>query len=70
MRLPPFSDFLSSINPDKLDYDLSLFSTSDMKENYNPFTQEQYKLLVKTNLTMTKALLAQYHQWLAERLDT
>lgn len=68
MYLPPFTEFLSSIDPDKLDYDLSLFSTPDMKEKYNPFTQEQYTLLVKTNLTMTKALLAQYHQWLSEQL--
>lgn len=68
MCLPPFTEFLTSIDPDKLDYDLSLFSTLDMKEEYNPFTQEQYTLLVKTNLTMTKALLAQYHQWLSEHI--
>lgn len=68
MCFPPFTEFLTSIDPDKLDYDLSLFSTLDMKEEYNPFTQEQYTLLVKTNLTMTKALLAQYHQWLSEHI--
>lgn len=69
MHIPPFSDFLSSIDQDKLEYDLSFFSTQDMKEKYNPFTQEQYILLVKTNIAITKAFLAQYHQWIAEQLD-
>lgn len=69
MCLPPFAEFLSSIDSDKLDYDLSLFSAPDMKKNYNPFTQEQYSLLVKTNFTVIKTFLARYHQWLAEQLD-
>lgn len=69
MNIPPFSDFLSSIAQEKLEYDLSFFSTQDMKESYNPFTKEQYSLLVKTNLAITKAFLAQYHQWISEQLD-
>lgn len=68
MKLPSFNEFLISIDPDKIDYDLSMYSSAQLKENYNPFTQEQYALIVKTNLTMMKALLAQYHQWLNEQL--
>ena len=68
MKLPGFSDFLSSIDPDKMDYDLAMFSSEDMKANYNPFSKEEYSLIVKTNFTMTKALLFSYHQWLAEQL--
>ena len=69
MLLPPFSEFLSSIDPDKLSYDLTSFSSPNMKENYNPFTQEQYKLIVKTNFAIIEAILTQYHQWLAEQLE-
>lgn len=69
MKLPSFNEFLLSIDPDKMDFDLSLYSSPDLKENFNPFTKEQYTLLVKTNITMTKALLAQYHQWLNEQLS-
>lgn len=68
MTLPSFNEFLLSIDHEKMDYDLSLYCTSDMKDNYNPFDVEQYKLLVKTNIAITKAFLAQYHQWLSEKL--
>jgi len=69
MKLPSFNEFLTSIDPEKMDFDLSLYSTPEMRENFNPFTKDQYTLLVKTNLAMTKALLAQYHQWLNEQLS-
>lgn len=69
MTLPSFNEFLANIDPDKMDYDLSMYSFQDMKEPYNPFSKEQYTLLVKTNITMTRALLAQYHQWLTEQLQ-
>ena len=70
MTLPAFNEFLSNIDPDKMDYDLSMYSFQDMKEPYNPFSKEQYTLLVKTNITMTRALLSQYHQWLTEQLQS
>lgn len=70
MTLPSFNEFLANIDPDKMDYDLSMYSFQDMKEPYNPFSKEQYTLLVKTNITMTRALLSQYHQWLTEQLQS
>lgn len=68
MILPPFSDFLSSLDSDKLDYDLSLYSSASLKEPRNPFSIEEYEIIVQTNLAITKALLAAYHQWLNEQL--
>lgn len=68
MTLPPFSDFINSLDAEKISYDLGMYSSPDMAEPYNPFTKEQYLLLVKTNITMMQTLLAQYHEWLSEQL--
>lgn len=69
MKLPSFNEFLQSIDISKISYDLSSLSPDELKDNYNPFTKEEYSLLVQTNITITTALLAQYHQWLNEKFS-
>ena len=69
MKLPPFQDFLESLDMNKFRYDLSLYSPQNLKENYNPFTPEQYRLIADTNFAMIQSLLAQYHQWLREQIE-
>lgn len=49
-------------------YDVDLFSSSSLKQNYNPFSKEEYGLVVKTCIAITQTYLAQYHNWLAEQL--
>lgn len=69
MYLPPFDVFWKAIDQNKLEYDLTMFTPAEMRDCHNPFTSEQYDLLVMTSLTMMRTLLFQYHQWLAERLS-
>lgn len=68
MKLPAFSDFLRSVNMDEFNYDISRFASAELKQSSDLFTQEQYSFLTQTIATMQFALLAQYHQWLSERL--
>lgn len=66
MKMPPFSDFIKSVDLDKLSYDLELHASSVLKDETNLFTQEQYEFLTATFATMSLTLLRQYHQWLSE----
>ena len=67
MKLPPFSEFLDSIDLDKMDYDLKRYESSELKEGV-PFTPKQATALAQVNIAISKALLAQYHSWLSEQL--
>lgn len=69
MRLPSFLEFLASVNLNSLNYDIDKFSTAELKTPTDTFTEEQYKLLCKTNITMFFALLQQYHEWLEIQLQ-
>lgn len=68
MNIPSFYDFMRSIDIEKIKYDVSQFSAPELKENYNPFSKEEYALITNTNMAMIMAVLAQYHQWLSEQL--
>ena len=69
MILPAFCEFLSSIDPNEADYDISLYSNPKMKEPYNPFSKEEYELLLQTDMVLIKVFLSQYHQWLNKVLS-
>lgn len=68
MELPPFSDFLASINPDKMDYDLCMYMSPRLKDAPNPLTNAEYEVIVRTCYAMNQTMLSTYHQWLAEQL--
>lgn len=69
MYLPPFLEFVNSVDLSKLSYDLESIASIDLKKSSNLFTQEQYQFLTETMAAMSLSLLQQYHQWLAEQLD-
>ncbi len=69
MILPPFEEFYNGLNQQELNYDIKRYSTPDMSEPYNPFSKEQYDLLVKTVFSFTCAFLFEYHNWLNKLLD-
>lgn len=69
MNIPSFSEFLASINSNSLNYDIDKFSDAELKAPTNTFTEEQYKMICKTNITMFFALLQQYHEWLEIQLQ-
>jgi hypothetical protein len=69
MKLPSFNDFLNSVDFDKIEYDFSLNSPQYLKENHNPFSKEEYRLIVDSEILMSKILLNQYHDWLSEKLN-
>lgn len=66
MNMPPFSDFIKSVDLDKLSYDLDIHASPMLKDKTDLFTQEQYEFLTATLAAMSLALLRQYHQWLSE----
>lgn len=68
-RLPSFADFLSQINMDSFSYDINRFSTEDIKQPTDMFTNEQYAFLMKSYSAMSLALLQSYHSWLTEQLE-
>nr|DAJ03961.1 MAG TPA: hypothetical protein [Caudoviricetes sp.] len=68
-RLPSFADFLSQINIDSFSYDINRFSTEDIKQPTDMFTNEQYAFLMKSYSAMSLALLQSYHSWLTEQLE-
>lgn len=67
MELPPFSDFLDSLDLSKMDYDLDLYTPAEVKSGI-PFTPKQAAALTQVDIAIIKALLAQYHAWIAEQL--
>ena len=69
MKLPAFANFIQSIDFEKFSYDLAEMASKELKEPSNLFTADQYRFLTNTVATMSLALLQQYHQWIAERLD-
>lgn len=68
LKIPPFSEFVQSVDMSKLNYDINRFATEDLRHSSCLFTEEQYAFLTSTAVTMQLALLAQYHQWLSEQL--
>lgn len=54
---------------DKYVYDLAACAAPELKELSQDFTQAQYTLICQTVAAHSLALLQQYHQWLAERLQ-
>lgn len=69
MKLPAFSDFLESLDPDKLDYDLGLYMPEALKQGPTALNNEEYALVIRTCITTTKLYLSAYHQWLNEQLS-
>lgn len=69
MKIPPFSEFIKSVNMSEISYDMNRFATDDLRQSSDLFTQEQYTFLTNTMVTMQVALLAQYHQWLSEQIS-
>lgn len=71
MSLPPFQDFVDNLseNLDSLDYDISRFCSERLKTPGNPFSREEYTILVQTVQAMTLAILAQYHEFLKKEIE-
>lgn len=69
MKLPAFSEFLESLDPDKLDYDLDLFMPRVLKQGPNPLNNDEYALVIRTSMAIAKLYLSAYHQWLNEKLS-
>lgn len=68
-KLPSFSEFLDSIDPDKADYDMRHYGSYTIDDRSGAFTQKQYELIVRTSLALARGMLAEYHQWLNEKLS-
>lgn len=68
MQLPSFSSFLDSIDKDKVDYDLSQFLPEDFKRPMPCFSAEQFAVIARLSLALSKVMLLQYHNWLSENL--
>lgn len=66
INISPFQDFVDSLseNLDSLDYDISRFCSERLKAPGNPFSKEEYGIIVQTAQAMTLAFLAQYHEFL------
>lgn len=69
MKLPAFQCFLDEFNCTKFDYDLARLASPDLKKPSDLFTEEQYSFIIKTILSLLRAFLAQYHEWLEENLS-
>jgi len=69
MELPSFKDFLNSVDFNKVEYDFSSNCPAYLKENHNPFSKEEYRFIVDSEILMSKILLNQYHDWLSEKLN-
>lgn len=69
MMLPSFQEFLNTFDIEKLDYDMRRFTDAKAMADTTALAQKQYNLVVNTNLGLTYAILAQYHQWLIEQLS-
>lgn len=68
MEIPPFSDFVRSVDFNKLSYDLESIAPAELKESSSLFTEAQYSFISNTVAAMSLSLLQQYHQWLAEQI--
>lgn len=68
MVLPPFSDFLKSMDRDKSDYDLSLFLPEEFKSPMSCLSLEQFSVITQLSIALSKVMLLQYHNWLSENL--
>ena len=68
MPLPSFSSFLDSVDKDKVDYDLSQFLPEDFKHPMSCFSAEQFAVITRLSLALTKVMLLHYHNWLSENL--
>lgn len=68
MDFPSFSEFVASIDLEKVEYDISRFAPNELNKKTDLFTEEQYAFIAKTISTMQLTLLAQYHQWLNEQI--
>lgn len=69
MNIPAISDFFRTIDKEEFMHDIArIYSTEKMKADYNPFTKEQYELIIDTSCVLTQAILAHYHQWLCKQL--
>lgn len=65
-ELPPFNDFLKSINMNKFLYDLNRFS--EMMKNSGEdvqFSKEQLEQIAMMSNFQLFAYLQQYHEWLS-----
>ena len=69
MNIPAFSEFLSSVNLNTLNYDIDKIAPISLKNPTDIFTKEQYKFLCSTDITIVLALLQQYHDWLVKELE-
>lgn len=68
MKIPPFSEFISSIDPNKMDFDLGLYMSPELKKGPTALNDDEFALVIRTSIAITKTYLAAYHQWLSEQL--
>lgn len=68
IELPPFKEFLETIDGDAFTYDVKMHSTERMRREYNPFTEEQFRLIIDTSVVLTQTIIAHYHQWMCTQL--
>lgn len=68
MNLPSFTEFIQSVDPDKLDFDLGLYMSPELKHGPTALNDDELTLVIRTSIAITKTYLAAYHQWLSEQL--
>lgn len=68
MNLPSFTEFIQSVDPDKLDFDLGVYMSPELKHGPAALNDDEPALVVRTSIAITKTHLAAYHQWLSEQL--
>lgn len=69
MKLPPFAEFTAELDNDKLRYDIYARTDLTPEEVNEAFNSSAWSVMCRLIAGSTSALLQQYHQWLAEKLE-